>query len=232
MCEFDCLLPPTARAVGAVAAAEGEQVARFRYAQTKIDRAPDTILVDTEVVAIIEEQQQAVRARFPGTAFRYLFSRRLDNQRGDKPVHRRVYGRSLQRFSELVDIRDSKGRGCPGYLRHASGCRRNPGILPAMTDTGGERPYDNWAKYRSAWWTQYFTGELAHFWPSQLDQYEPDDRGYRWISRSGVFDIAATESEHRELHTAVAAYVWGVGFKSRMSIRWLVRAFTAKVVGS
>ena len=31
MCEFDCLSPPTARAVQA---AEGEQVARFHYAQT------------------------------------------------------------------------------------------------------------------------------------------------------------------------------------------------------
>ena len=107
MCEFDCLLPPTARAV---AAAEGEQVARFRYAQTKIDRAPDTILVDTEVVTIIEEQQQALRARFPGTAPRYLFPRRLSNQHGDKPVSRRVYARSLLRFSELIQVTDAKGR--------------------------------------------------------------------------------------------------------------------------
>jgi hypothetical protein len=96
-----------------------------------------------------------------------------------------------------------------------------------MTDTGEERAYDNWAKYRSVWWTRYFSGELAHFWPSQLDQSEPDKDNYRWISRNGVFDIAATDSEHRELHTAVAAYVWGVGFNSRMSIGWLVRAFTA-----
>lgn len=95
-----------------------------------------------------------------------------------------------------------------------------------MTDAGEERAYDNWAKYRSAWWTRYFTGELANFWPPQLDQSEPDARGYRWLSRSGVFDIAATESEHRELHTAVAAYVWGVGFGLRRSIKHLVRAFT------
>jgi len=107
MCEFDCLSPATDRAAEA---AGGEQVARFRYAQSKIDRAPDTILVDTEVVAIIEEQQQAVRARYAGSAPRYLFPRRLGNPHGDKPVHRRVYARSLQRFSELVDIRDSKGR--------------------------------------------------------------------------------------------------------------------------
>ena len=107
MCEFDCLSPPTARAVEA---AEGEQVARFHYAQTKIDRAPDTILVDTEVVAVIEEQQQAVRARFPDSAPRYLFPRRLGNQHGDKPVNRRVYARSLLRFSELIQVIDAKGR--------------------------------------------------------------------------------------------------------------------------
>jgi hypothetical protein len=107
MCEFDCLSPPTARAVEA---AEGEQVARFHYAQTKIDRAPDTILVDTEVVTVIEEQQQAVRDRFPGAVPRYLFPRRLGNQHGNKPVSRRVYARSLLRFSELIQVIDAKGR--------------------------------------------------------------------------------------------------------------------------
>jgi hypothetical protein len=95
-----------------------------------------------------------------------------------------------------------------------------------MTDAGEAPGYDNWAKYRSSWWTRYFNGELAHFWPERLDQAESDARGYRWISRSGVFDIAANESAHRELHTAVAAYVWGVGFTARMSIGRLVRTFT------
>lgn len=102
-------------------------------------------------------------------------------------------------------------------------------ILPTMTGTEEPQPFDNWSKYRSAWWTRYFTGELAHFWPPQLDQSEPDQGGYRWISRSGVFDIAATEAEHRALHTAVAAHVWGVGFTARMSIGRLVRAFTTNV---
>lgn len=101
-------------------------------------------------------------------------------------------------------------------------------ILLLMMDVGEERSYDNWAKYRSAWWRRYFTGELAHFWPSQLDQSEPDDDDYRWVSRKDIFAIAGTESEHRELHTAVAAYVWGLG-KNAYSIGRLVRAFTANV---
>lgn len=65
-----------------------------------------------------------------------------------------------------------------------------------------------WAKYRSEWWKLYFTGDMAWFWPSQLDQPDPDENGYRWISRDHVFDIAAEDSA---LHTAVASTVWGVG---------------------
>ena len=98
-----------------------------------------------------------------------------------------------------------------------------------MTDSGEERAYDNWAKYRSSWWTKYFQDGMAHFWPPQLDRPEPDASNYRWVSRSDVFEIAATGAEHRELHTAVAAYVWGVGFNSRNSIGRLVRAFTTNV---
>jgi len=94
-----------------------------------------------------------------------------------------------------------------------------------VTDTGEARSYDNWAKYKSDWWTRYFSGPLEHFWPPQLDQTELDEDGYRWVQRSGVFDIAATDAEHQELHTAVAAYVWGIG-KNAYSIGRLVRAFT------
>lgn len=39
-------------------AADSAFVAKLRYQQTKIDQAPDTILVDAEVVAIIHAQQQ------------------------------------------------------------------------------------------------------------------------------------------------------------------------------
>lgn len=95
-----------------------------------------------------------------------------------------------------------------------------------MADDGDhERTYNNWAKYRSEWWTRYFNDSLAHFWPPQLDQTEIDANDYRWVSRNDVFRIAASDFEHRELHTAVAAYVWGLG-KNAYSIGRLVRAFT------
>ncbi|MFF3159623.1 hypothetical protein, partial [Streptomyces sp. NPDC057910] len=61
---FDCLSPVPDRAVDA---AEGEQIARFHYAQSKINIAPDNILVDAEVVAVIEEQRRWLRDRFPGS---------------------------------------------------------------------------------------------------------------------------------------------------------------------
>ncbi len=107
LCDFDCLSPGTDRAIEA---AEDEQVSRFRYAQSKIDRAPDTILVDAEVVAVIEEQQQWVREHFPGTPPRYLFLQTLANIHGTKPYGRREYRRELEEFSDLVGITDSKGR--------------------------------------------------------------------------------------------------------------------------
>src|SRR6266536_2150005 len=76
-CEFSCLSPATGRAAEA---AQGEEIARFRYAQTKIDIAPDTILVDSEVVAIIEEQQRWVRDRFPGIQPKHLFLQLTGNR--------------------------------------------------------------------------------------------------------------------------------------------------------
>nr|WTB28316.1 tyrosine-type recombinase/integrase [Streptomyces sp. NBC_00830]WTB35765.1 tyrosine-type recombinase/integrase [Streptomyces sp. NBC_00830] len=107
MCDFDCLSPATDRAIEA---AEGEQVARFRYAQSKIDRAPDTILVDAEVVAMIEEQQQWVRDRFPSIQSRYLFPAHNANAHGSKHISLRQYSSTLHEFSEQVNITDSKGR--------------------------------------------------------------------------------------------------------------------------
>ena len=107
LCPFDCLSPATDRAIEA---AEGEQVARFHYAQSKIDDAPDTILVDAEVVAVIEEQQQWVRERFPARQPRFLFLQRLANVHGTKPYGRSNYGAVLRKFSAQAVIVDSAGR--------------------------------------------------------------------------------------------------------------------------
>jgi integrase len=112
-CEFDCLSAAPGRGVGA---GEGEEVARFRYAQSKIDIAPDSILVDREVAAVIEEQQRWVRESFHDLQPRFLFVQRTGNRRGDKPYPSGTYQWMLRELSDLVQITDSKGR--PVRLSH------------------------------------------------------------------------------------------------------------------
>ncbi len=112
-CDADCIEPVTDTAI---TAAGGEQVARFRYAQSKIDIAPDSILVDRDVTAIIEEQQRWVQDKFPDSVPRQLFVRRLGNRLGDKVYPPGTYTWRLRQFSDLVKITDSKGR--PVRLSH------------------------------------------------------------------------------------------------------------------
>jgi Phage integrase family len=106
-CEFDCLSPAPVRTVQS---AGDQEVVRFRYAQSKIDIAPDSILVDREVAAVIEEQQQWVRACLQGRQPRFLFVQRIGNRRGDKPYPPGTYNWILREFSNVVRITDSKGR--------------------------------------------------------------------------------------------------------------------------
>ncbi len=113
LCPFDCLSPATD---SAIEAAEGDAVARFRYGQSKIDAAPDTIFVDAETVAVIEEQQQWLRDRFPGRDLPYLFPQRRANAHAAKPYGNTNYGRSLALFSELAQITDAAGH--PVKLSH------------------------------------------------------------------------------------------------------------------
>jgi integrase-like protein len=113
LCPFDCLSPATGSAVDA---AEGDAVARFRYGQSKIDAAPDTIFVDAEAVAVIEEQQQWLRDRFPDRDLPYLFPQRRANAHAAKPYGSSNYGRSLALFSKLAQIADAAGQ--PVKLSH------------------------------------------------------------------------------------------------------------------
>ena len=63
----DPLLPLLPAPASSTAAADGQAaVARLRYQQTKIDGAPDTVLVDAAVVAIIREQQEWAGRFFAG----------------------------------------------------------------------------------------------------------------------------------------------------------------------
>lgn len=110
ICDFDCLSPSDSPA-----GTDGD-VARFRYAQSKIDIAPDTILIDREAAAVIEEQQQWARSQFPGTEPRFLFTARKSNLAGAKPYASGTYQRALTTLSAIVRFSDSKGR--PVELSH------------------------------------------------------------------------------------------------------------------
>jgi integrase len=110
-CEFDCLSP-----VPNPGDVDGRQVTRFRYAQSKVDIAPDSILVDDEVTAVIGEQQQWLRQRFPDRTPPFLFMQRNGNRAANKPYPSGTYNWMLRQFSDLVQIRDSKGQ--PVSLSH------------------------------------------------------------------------------------------------------------------
>jgi integrase len=109
-CDFDCLSPVAGRA------GEAGDVTRFRYAQSKIDIAPDTILVDREVTAVIEEQQAWLREQYPALPQRFLFAQRIGNRRGSKPYASGTYNWILRELSDIAQITDSKNR--PVRLSH------------------------------------------------------------------------------------------------------------------
>jgi integrase len=95
------------------AAEEGAMVAKLRYRQTKIDGAPETILVGADVVAVVAEQQAWVRERFGlGEAERapYLFPALVNNPRGLRPRSTVSYLGRLRQLDRQVRLRDAGGR--------------------------------------------------------------------------------------------------------------------------
>ena len=113
MLDADPLLPLT---TSPQAAPEpGAMTARLRYQQTKIDGAPDTILVDAEIVAIIRAQQQWAATWLderaaPGARPRYLFLGLLFNRNADRPYVAATLHKALTELARRLDIRDSAGR--------------------------------------------------------------------------------------------------------------------------
>ncbi len=90
-------------------------VAKLRYQQTKIEDAPNTILIDADTVAIIRAQQQwadrEMAARGVGAvASKYLFIGKAMNRDGHRPYPMQTLHGRLTRFAELADLRDDQGR--------------------------------------------------------------------------------------------------------------------------
>ncbi len=89
-------------------------VAKLRYQQTKIDGAPNIILVHAEVVAIIREQQQWAARYFaehgaPGVMPKYLFLAPVMNRNGDRPYASTSLRQLLTKLASRLDVRDSTG---------------------------------------------------------------------------------------------------------------------------
>jgi integrase len=97
------------------AAGPGAFTARLRYQQTKIDGAPDTILVDAEIVAIIRAQQEWASGHFtargaPGKIPKYLFLAARMNRNGDRPYSMAQLNEMLTRLVTRLGVRDAAGR--------------------------------------------------------------------------------------------------------------------------
>jgi integrase len=91
------------------------RAAKLRYQQTKIDGAPDTVLVDAEVVAIIRAQQEWADHWLAGHAAaevrpKYLFLASLKNRHGDKPYSHHTLRTHLSVLARRLDIRDAAAR--------------------------------------------------------------------------------------------------------------------------
>ena len=113
MLDTDPLLPLAGHPAGA--GEPGAMVARLRYQQTKIDGAPDTVLVDAEVAAIIREQQEWAATWLrehaaPRACPRYLFLGLLFNRNADRPYVSATLHRALTELARRLDIRDGAGR--------------------------------------------------------------------------------------------------------------------------
>jgi integrase len=91
---------------------DGGMVAKLRYQQTKVNGAPDTILVGADVVQIVGEQQEWVRQQWrvgPDTP-RYLFPKTTGNRHATRPWETSNYNRVLREFSLALGLHDANGQ--------------------------------------------------------------------------------------------------------------------------
>src|SRR6266536_106190 len=108
------LLPAASRPGPPAGTDSQAPAARLRYQQTKIDGAPDTVLVHAEVVAIIREQQEWADRFFagrgtPGKTPKYLFLAALMNRNGDRPYSGGRLRDLLSQLARRLDVRDATG---------------------------------------------------------------------------------------------------------------------------
>ena len=104
------LLPPG----HAARTADGHAtVASSRHQQTKIDGAPDTVLADAGVVAIVRKQQEWAARAYAGRGARQQAEvpvpRRQMNRNGDRPYSGRTLRTRLSRLAPRLEVPDAAG---------------------------------------------------------------------------------------------------------------------------
>ena len=129
----DPLLPITGVDPGG--ADDGQFVARLRYAQTKIEGAPDTIPVTAEVVSVIREQQAWLAERFgpgdrPGNA-RWLFVRHHQNRLGTAPYPYSTLATRLANLAARIGLKDAHGQPVKLSRTHALRHTKASGLINA-----------------------------------------------------------------------------------------------------
>lgn len=92
----------------------GAFVARLHYQQTKIEGAPDTILIDQEIVTIIRAQQEwagrhLAEQASPARAPKYLFLAARKNRNADRPYSCGRLRDLLGELARRLDVHDSVG---------------------------------------------------------------------------------------------------------------------------
>ncbi|WP_223987877.1 tyrosine-type recombinase/integrase [Arthrobacter sp. NicSoilB8] len=89
---------------------EGEQIAKLRYQQTKIDDAPNTILIDQEAIAIVAEQRRWLTEHFAEDITpKYLFVRAQSNLQGVHPYQAGQFRNQLRRLVALAGLTEPDG---------------------------------------------------------------------------------------------------------------------------
>ena len=114
MLDFNPLMPVPGLGTQADSGLGGELIAKLRYQQTKIEGAPNTILVGDDVVALIREQQCWARDRLRLAAEDedppYLFPSLNHNPLGIRHRPLGGYHHALQQLTDRLDLVDRQGR--------------------------------------------------------------------------------------------------------------------------
>jgi integrase len=111
-------------------------VAKLRYQQTKIQDAPDTILINADTVAVIRAQREwadrEMAARgLAGLVPRYLFIAKNMNRDGHRAYPATTLHKRLRKFVELADLRDDQGRRLQLSRTHNFRHTRATGLINA-----------------------------------------------------------------------------------------------------